>query len=486
MKNEEFCKDLEQLLKSKMDELADSVDCFDKITERAFPADNEDFSESGFTVTDLETVSSDTKKHRIIKWTALAGAAAAAVFLLPKTGLPQRALMLISGGQEKCVYEEILGEIESITEDDSYYVMDVPLDYYIENDILVTPLMSCPFEKNDRDDANVRLYIRQIDGWDTNQVYAVEYLGTYSEKNIVAAAKSSYTITAEDLEQELSEPEETPDFAAASAYNCVQSGKEGVLIDIEGNAVSLASFEYNSVVKDESGIRKLKTSVLYGTRLAGFGEEVSYFYDIMTHTVGDEPAIPEADKMWENSVYFNGNSAFPQETGTVYTRETLLLSAEDIIRGQDVADYVAMPVSEDWAPPFGMRIGLRGTMLQNQISDVTCPMNQSAALNLKLYFSLNTIFTYDSYDDPYDTYNDAVVELVEYSENVPLPVYGYTGAEINVELFNAENITSDMETYMREEVEKDMLSLQEKLEDEAEKAEKRREEEKVRMAEAAV
>lgn len=470
MKNEEFGKNLEQLLKSKMDEMADSVDCFDKISERVFPADNEDFSESGFTVTDLETVSTDTKRHRIIKWTALAGAAAAAIFLLPKTGIPRRAFMLFNNNSARCGYEAILGEIESQTNDGSYYTIDVPLEYYIENDILVTPLMSCPFEENDKDDAKVRLYIKQIDGWDTNQVYAVEYLGTYSENNIVAAAKSRYTVTEEDIAQGLTEPADTQNLAESSAYSCFSGGKEGVLTDIDGNAVSLASFEYNSVVKDESGIRRLKTEVLYGNR-SGFGKEPDYFYDIITHIPDGEAAIPEADKMWEMSVYFNGNSAFPKETGSVYTREALFKA--DIAEDTGVLDYVEMPVSEDWLPLLGVDTGLRASALQNLISSVNCPANLSAAINLKLYFSLDTMLAFD----------DSVVELVDCSGSAAVAVYEYSAYEINEETAYAENITPEIEAAIKGKALREIESELEKCREETESEAARFQEESERRTE---
>lgn len=437
MKNEEFSKDFERLLKSKMDEMAESVECFDKISERAFPADNEDFSESGFTVTDLETISHDTKKHRIIKWTALAGAAAAAIIILPKTGVPQRVFMHFNDNSAQRGYEAILGEIESQTKDGSYYVMDVPLDYYIENDILVTPLMSCPFEENNRDDANVRLYIKQIDGWDTNQVYAVEYLGTYSENNIVAAAKSRYTITAEDLEHENTVPVDTKDLAETSVYSCFQDTKEGCLLDIDGNFVSVASFEYKSVVKDENGIRWLKTEVLYGER-SSFGKDASCFYDIITHTTDGKPDIPGRDKMWETSLDFNGNSVFPTENGSVYTRETLFTENAT----WQYLDYAAMPVSEDWVPPLGKRIGLRASALQNMISYVTCPMNFNAAINLKIYFSTESMILYEGE-------NQKTAELVECSGGAPVALYEYSADDLNKELFDAEDISAETEADMK-------------------------------------
>ncbi len=55
MKNEKTeNREIENILKSKMNELSESVDCFDKISARVFPEKNQDFSESGFTISDLE------------------------------------------------------------------------------------------------------------------------------------------------------------------------------------------------------------------------------------------------------------------------------------------------------------------------------------------------------------------------------------------------------------------------------------------------
>ncbi len=441
MKNEEFHKNFEELLKSRMDELAESVDCFDKISERVFPADNEDFSESGFTVTDLETVPTGTKKHHIIRWTALAGAAAAAIFLLPKTGIPQRALMKLSNNSPDNCYESVLEEIETQTKNDSYYVMDIPLEYYIENGILVTPLMSCPFEESERDDANVRLYIRQIDGWDTNQVYAVEYLGTYSESNIVAAAKSKYSFTPEEIAQKLPELADTQELAGTSAYANFFGGEEGVLNGSDGNGVSLASFEYYSVIKDESGIRRLKTEALYGKQ-SRFGEEPEYFYDIINHIPDGEPAIPEADKMWEESVYFNGNSAFPEKSGSVYDRWTLFT---DDISG--TFDYVTMPGDADeWVPLLGRDIALRGAVLQNIVSFVTCPANLNAAMNLKIYFFIDDMLAYDS----------AIVQLVDFSGDSYETLHEYTFYEINQELFDTENLAYEIEGDLQEQADEKM------------------------------
>ena len=54
--------DIEDILKSKMNELSDSVDCFDRISEKVFSADEDCFFKDGYVVDGVEVV---TSKPRI-------------------------------------------------------------------------------------------------------------------------------------------------------------------------------------------------------------------------------------------------------------------------------------------------------------------------------------------------------------------------------------------------------------------------------------
>ena len=83
--NPEINQELEKMFRDKMNELSSSVDCFDKISARAFPEKNPDFSESGFTVCDLENITGNSKKPKFLKWTAGLVACAVCAFVLPQT-----------------------------------------------------------------------------------------------------------------------------------------------------------------------------------------------------------------------------------------------------------------------------------------------------------------------------------------------------------------------------------------------------------------
>ena len=97
------------------------------------------------------------------------------------------------------LYSSMISEIESETQLNDYRQYDVTLSEYLADDFLITPLYSCPFEDVDREDMRVRIFIRENDGLLTNQVYAVEYSGDYTESNFIAVAESEAKFTDEEL-----------------------------------------------------------------------------------------------------------------------------------------------------------------------------------------------------------------------------------------------------------------------------------------------
>lgn len=327
LKNEN--NSVEKLLKNKMDELANSVDCFDRISAKAFPEKNKDFSESGFTVSDLENVTAKAKRTNIIRWTAVVAAAVVCIAVIPQTNLINN--IFSNMGSVKKSYENLIAEIETETKNDDYLSVDYSLDYYIQNDVLVTPLFVCPFEDCGKEDANIRIYTRMINGFCTNQVYAVEYVGDFSEENIIAAAKSEYTFSAEDVE--FAEQFSIYDFSEYSCTDAIarnfSTNSDGLFIDNENNAYSLASFMDFSLIKYNGGVMPVSSTVLYGHQTMN---DEQYFYDIMSLTVnGEEIQITERDKFWGTSVYFNGNNAMPDENHSMFSEKDLFNSSSEIL-----------------------------------------------------------------------------------------------------------------------------------------------------------
>ena len=323
----------EKILRDKMNELSASVDCFDKISARAFPEKDPDFSEGGFTVNSVENITGRSRKPGILKWAALAAAAVICIAIIPLTGLPQHIRSNLSGSSTP-EFRQILEEIETETEQNEYRIFDVSLDYYLKNDVLVTPLFSCPFEDCRKDDANVRIYIKCrtfgsgiVSFHDTLQVYAVEYTGEYSESGIIAAAKSAYTFTNEDWERVTFPPDITDTnkqlVDSAVALNFAPDADGIYLRNTDGEPVSVACQNYGCFISSSEGIDYCYTSILYGH--TGAEGSDGYFYDTVTTTAGGElTEMPDRREMWARSVYFNGNSAFPKtDDGSGFTHTEL-------------------------------------------------------------------------------------------------------------------------------------------------------------------
>ncbi|GEM_PF-562146 len=343
-------QEIEKILKEKMNALSSSVDCFDKISARAFPEKNPDFSDCELTVTDLENVTGKRRHFPILKWVSAAAAVVICVGVLPKTALMNNLRNSIVKKSDKKSYSEIVCEIKKETADDDYMMYDIPLDYYSKNDVLITPAFSCPFENSGDENTRVRIFIRVCGGVFTNQLYAVEYSGEYAENNFIAVAESNAKFT----EEELKELESSSYMMNLINYDCVEDAmyafdtdSEGNLIDKNGNIVSAASFGVVSYFKDdENRINSVTSSILYYH--IGIDENVSeYFYDINAAYI-DGTEIKKFDipeNSWKESVYSNGVSAFPDEdeNNGGFTRTQLFLSEEEKYNSGSIELYYMNP-----------------------------------------------------------------------------------------------------------------------------------------------
>lgn len=431
MKNENFVNsDIENILKTKMSELSDSVDCFDRISARAFPQEEQVFSEEGYTVSGLENITGRSHKPRLLKWSAVAAAAVVCIAILPKTGFIRQVFTDLGMGSVKKNYNQLITEINSELENGSYTVIDVPLDYYIKNDVLVTPLFSCPFEDCGKDDANVKIFIKQIDGINTTQMYAALYTGTYSVNNIIAAAESDFKFTGDEVIS-VSDDTEYHKTSLTTIESLFTKNDDGLLMDSDGNCVSLASFENTVITKDETGLKKLTSEILYGHT-----NDSEYFYDILHHNCENE--LPSPDKMWKKSVYFNGNSAFPDESRSNFTRTELFKNSDIYSSTDSQCEYVyPYDTISDVSYLIDNELHLKGSDSGKQLCSICVPSSPEARLTLKMYFSA-FIFSYSD-----GMIQDKGVTVKDSSNK-------------SVNSFNASNITDE---YKMEEFERRAMEL---------------------------
>mgnify|MGYP001029710672 CR=1 FL=1 len=415
VKNEYFGhQEIEKLLKNKMNELSDSVDCFDKISAKAFPSEKSDFSESGFTVSGLENVTGRSRKHHILKWAAISAAAVICIAVIPKTGFVNRVYKNMTCGSVKRIYQELLTEIDRETKENEYLITDYPLDFYIQNDVLITPLFRCPFEEIDKENVQVRLFIRQINGINTNQIYAAAYCDTYSNENILAAAESNFKFTQEEIDAVVQDISNITDFFSAeddlisnTVESCFTTNDPHEILNSAGEVVSLASFEYASIVKTPNGIDTLKTSVIFGksTELP----ESPYNYDIISKNGSGETVDIPRDEMWHRSMYFNGNSAMPTEQLSNFTHIDLFANSNQTVN--TIKFYSILPYSSqnsDYTANAELTIG---SEYQNWYSIIS-PSDLFSLFTLKLYypsaFQNGIVEVKDGYDflNSVDTYSE--------------------------------------------------------------------------------
>lgn len=351
MKNEKINgnQEFEMLLKEKMNQLSDSVDCFDKISARAFPEKSTDFSDSELFVDELENITGRRRHFPWFKCTAFAAALVLCITVIPKTTFVNNLFANIGKDRNK-IFNDLISEISYETENHDYTEYDVTLNEYIADDFLITPLYSCPFEKSERNDIRVRIYIRKADSMLTNQVYAVEYSGSYTESNIIAAAESSAKFTESELKYYSSDLAEGAE-KLISNVSSLQRGNVFNSLDLQENGEDsdmAASFAFEALIKDKNEIYPLAVYSFYYS--IHDGDSIRYCYDTEYCTYVNDGFSVESEApcefRWKNSVYFSGTSAMPEQSESRFYREQILNIGYE---SNDEVNYVSVQPLKDYS-----------------------------------------------------------------------------------------------------------------------------------------
>ncbi len=385
--------DVEMILRTKMNELSDSVDCFDRISERVFSESRQEFSEDAYVITDLENVTGKPRISRVIKGIAIAAAAVICIVAIPQSTLGRQMLSDILNNSSNNEFSKLIREIGTELESGAYNYIDVPLDYYIKNDVLVTPLFSCPFEDCGRDDANVRIYTKQIDGIDTTQVYAVLYSGKYTDNDILAAAESKYEFTAEDMTLKFDEKIQFLNSAETVLEKHFYGDDTlGAVYDSDGKHISVGSFINTVITKDEQGgISKQSNEFIIW-----HNDNVNYKYDIIFDNSENESNFGE--DMWERSVYFNGNSSYPVVSESDFVKTDLINSAVTEEANSDLTFVYPFEYDGNWSNLSSDRMifTLTTNPYSNYQTNLPIPLNAEALLSLKVYFPAGVLSEIDN------------------------------------------------------------------------------------------
>lgn len=344
MKKNDFNSDqeFEKILKEKMNELSTSVDCFDRISSRAFPEKDSDFSDCGFTVSDLENVTGKRRILPALKWLSAAVAIVLCIGIVPKIALINSLKYSMENCNDKDGCNDIILKINKEIQNGDYYICDLTLNDYLSHDVLVTPMYRCPFEECD-EDMNVRIFVKTIGGIRTNQIYAVEYYGVYSEDNIVAAAETGVTFS----QKEMAELENGFNYFFASDDECSNAVSAaftfndiGELCNNNGKTISAASFSDFSFYKKGKSVKSVRTDVVYYR----YDNPDNYFYDLkVTDSSGEEIQISE--NSWKRSVDCNGNPVHAEKNSNVMIKTDLFTGNYEY--GSDIC-YFTPEVNYAW------------------------------------------------------------------------------------------------------------------------------------------
>lgn len=371
-------QDIEKKLAEKMNSLASSVDCFDEISSRAYNS-NDAFFENGETVSELENVTGKKNGRSLIK--ICAGAAAALLLFTTIPKLPFYDTNMSDFSSESPEFRSLIEKANFEIENNEYISYDIPLSYYYNNALMITPLFDCPFSWDNEKDSNVRLYIRTVNNTPTNQMFAFEYTGTYTEDSIIAAAETSVEISDSDIDglgipAQIQNIKQTDDLTAASVF-C--SGNPDQLTDNSGNSVTLASIDHQMLYKSGTKLFPVRSLILYGTEKSS-GKK---FYDI--NTICRDHSDLSNDHSWTRSVYSNGYSAAPVSSGSVYEKRELFSKADEISENE----FAFISINNDLSNTTPGLTSFNCSMIDTDDSDfrnfgdIPLPLCRS---KLKIYF----------------------------------------------------------------------------------------------------
>lgn len=421
MKNKtpEINQEFEKLIKDKMNELSSSVDCFNKISEKAFPEKKQDFSEIGFAVCDLENITGKSKKPLFLKWIAVAVAFVICIIVFPETSVFDNLMASLGKSPEK-IYSDIIEEIFKETSENTYKIYDMPIDDYIKYDTLITPFYSCPFKECGKNNINVRIFVRTYNNIPTNQIYAVEYTGEYEKSNFIAVADTKAKFTDDELENIVISETKSENSVVSSAIRknfTPAVTEESVIRDNENyNIISLASFEYNNIFKsDDDEIQVYLSQVLY---YANGNDDIPeiYYYDIYN--------APDLKNEWKNSVCFDGFSAIPEKNKSLFVHKELFNSSESI---NDTLLYGYVTLSKIFTENNNNSLSdnidfytlelntiYDGTVTEN-ISTLAVPYDNEILKTLKMYFSQSGMI--------FSSASNPVITIISKNKNITNNVF---------------------------------------------------------------
>ena len=394
--------ELEKELKDRMNGLSAKVNCFEKISERAFPENDTDFE---VVVNDVENVSGRFRSAPVMKITAAAAAAVAIIAVIPRTAAFQNFLADVNEKKDTDFYS-IVREIETETKTNTYRTYDIALSDYAKYNIMVNPFCECPFRLDEEaPDARVRLFVRTYNDVQTDQMYAVEYSGEYKNKNFIAAAETAVKFTDEELasvgmydmydnyKEDVSSSET---FFRSIVDNTVENNfftdRYGEMTGENGTQLTAAAYSFYSTYKSENEVARYGTEIIYFKN----DDDTTYYYDI---SVGSDHEIT-----WERSLYTDDSSALPTDEAN----DISMFRKIDIDEGSyEVSDSTRNnkfgyyePYNSSESPAADDEFNTLKIVYKAFDRPFVTPLSEEGKSSLRIYIPVLNFMSYDSQLDP--------------------------------------------------------------------------------------
>lgn len=401
MKNDDIRieSELEKELKERMNGLSARVNCFEKISERAFPSNETDFE---VVVSDVENVSGRFRSAPVLKIAAAAAAAAAIIAVIPRTAAFQNFLADVNDKRDTDFYS-IVTEIDTETKTNTYRTYDIALSDYAKYNIMVNPFCKCPFRIDEETpDARVRLFVRTYNDVQTDQMYAVEYSGEYKNKNFIAAAETAVKFTDEELASVSFDDVDNTAFsvqqglmqavADMTVENSFYTDRYGEMTGENGTELTAATYSYDSIFKYEDEVGRYGTQVIYFKN----DDDTTYYYNVLGWS--------EREITWERSLYTDDSSALPtdEENDISMFRRVELEGETDEISDSDENNKFGYyePYNSSESPAADDNFNTLKIVYNAFDRPFVTPLSQEGKSSLRIYIPVVNFMSYDSQFDP--------------------------------------------------------------------------------------
>lgn len=391
--------ELEKELKDRMNGLSAKVNCFEKISERAFPENDTDFE---VVANDVENVSGRFRSAPVMKIAAAAAAAVAIIAVIPRTAAFQNFLADVNEKKDTDFYS-IVREIETETKSNTYRTYDIALSDYAKYNIMVNPFCKCPFKLDEEaPDARVRLFVRTYNDVQTDQMYAVEYSGEYKNKNFIAAAETAVKFTDEELASVSFDDVDNTAFSVQQGLrqtiadiiveNSFYTDRYGEMTGENGTQLTAAAYSFYSTYKSENEVARYGTEIIYFKK----DDDTTYYYDI---SVGSDHEIT-----WERSLYTDDSSALPTDEAN----DISMFRKIDIDEGSyEVSDSTRNnkfgyyePYNSSESPAADDNFNTLKIVYNAFDRPFVTPLSQEGKGSLRIYIPVVNFMSYDSQLDP--------------------------------------------------------------------------------------